>query len=78
MAQFSAKKINTANINGGNEITDGSGATPEVFNAPIESSLYTEKAIEVLTSQIDTTEAGRVGTPSASFVTKVKTVIASA
>lgn len=76
MAQFSAKKIDTTKINGGNEITDGSGATPEVFNAPINSALYTEKAIEILTSQLDTSDVGKVGTPSVIFVTKVEGGIA--
>lgn len=72
MAQFSAKKIDTTTINGGQQVVNGSGVTPELFNAPVESALYTEKAIEVLTSNIDTSDADVVGTPTVSFSSKTE------
>lgn len=72
MAQFSAKKIDTTKINGGQQVVNGSGVTPELFNAPVESALYTEKAIEVLTSNADVSQANAVGTPTVSFVSKTE------
>lgn len=72
MAQFSAKKIDTNTINGGQQVVKGSGVTPELFNAPVESALYTEKAIEVLTSNADVSQANAVGTPTVSFVSKTE------
>lgn len=72
MAQFSAKKIDTTTINGGQQVVSGSGVTPELFNAPVESALYTEKAIEVLTSNIDTSDADVAGTPTVSFSSKTE------
>ena len=72
MAQFSAKKIDTNTINGGQQVVKGSGVTPELFNAPVESALYTEKAIEVLTSTADVSQANAVGTPTVSFVSKTE------
>lgn len=72
MAQFSAKKIDTTTINGGQQVVNGSGVTPELFNAPVESALYTEKAIEVLTSNVDVSQANAVGTPTVSFVSKTE------
>lgn len=73
MAQFSAKKIDTTTINGGQQVVNGSGVTPELFNAPVESALYTEKAIEVLTSTVDVSEANNAeGTPTVSFVSKTE------
>ena len=72
MAQFSAKKIDTTTINGGQQVVNGSGVTPELLNAPVESALYTEKAIEVLTSNIDTSDADVVGTPTVSFSSKTE------
>ena len=68
MAQFTGKKIDITKINGGQEIADGSGVTPELLNAPVNSALYTEKAIDILTSQVDTSEIDGTGTPSVSFV----------
>ena len=72
MAQFSAKKIDTTTINGGQQVVNGSGVTPELFNAPVESALYTEKAIEVLTNNVDVSQANAVGTPTVSFVSKTE------
>lgn len=72
MAQFSAKKIDTTKINGGQQVVNGSGVTPELFNAPVESALYTEKAIEVLTSTVDVSQANAVGTPTVSFSSKTE------
>lgn len=73
MAQFSAKKIDTTTINGGQQVVNGSGVTPELFNAPVESALYTEKAIEVLTSTVDVSEANNAeGTPTVSFSSKTE------
>lgn len=71
MAQFTGKKIDITKINGGQEIADGSGVTPELLNAPVNSALYTEKAIDILTSQVDTSEMDGTGTPSVSFVQTV-------
>lgn len=72
MAQFSEKKIDTTTINGGQQVVNGSGVTPELFNAPVESALYTEKAIEVLTSNVDVSQANAVGTPTVSFSSKTE------
>lgn len=72
MAQFSAKKIDTTTINGGQQVVNGSGVTPELFNAPVESALYTEQAIEVLTSNVDVSQANAVGTPTVSFSSKTE------
>jgi hypothetical protein len=72
MAQFSAKKIDTTTINGGQQVVNGSGVTPELFNAPVESALYTEKAIEVLTSTVDVSQGSADETPTVSFASKTE------
>ena len=72
MTQFSAKKIDITTINGGRPAVGGGGVTPELFNAPVESALYTEKAIEVLTSNVDISQANAVGTPTVSFSSKTE------
>ena len=69
MAQFTAKKIDITKINGGEQIASGSGVTPELLNAPVNSALYTEKAIEILTNQVDVSEIDGTGAPNVEFRT---------
>ena len=71
MAQFTPKKINKDSLNGGQELVSSSGVKPEFINSPINSALYTEKAIDVLTSNVDVSEIEGNGAPSVQFIERL-------
>jgi len=71
MASWSRDKVDSSNINGGNEYTKGSRVSRQNLNAMVNSGLYSQDFAEHLADTPDTTNAGNVGTPSVSFVDNV-------
>ena len=71
MASWSRDKVDSSNINGGNEYTKGSRVSRQHLNAMVNSGLYSQDFAEHLADTPDTTNAGNVGTPSVSFVDNI-------
>lgn len=68
MAKWTRKKIDSNNINNGNEYSMNDVVALEELNGMVNSGLYAQDFAEKLTETPDTSEAGNVGTPSVSFV----------
>lgn len=68
MAKWTRKKIDSNNINNGNEYSANDVVSLEELNGMVNSGLYAQDFAEKLTETPDTSEAGNVGTPSVSFV----------
>lgn len=71
MASWSRDKVDSSNINGGNEYTKGSRVSRQHLNAMVNSGLYSQDFAEHLADTPDTTNAGNIGTPSVSFVDNI-------
>lgn len=65
---FEPKKADFNQINGGQEYNEESFVRPSDFNDVYKSVHYSQKAIELLTENIDTTDVGNIGNPSVSLV----------
>lgn len=68
MAKWTRKKIDSNNINNGNEYSINDVVSLEELNGMVNSGLYAQDFAEKLTQEIDTSEVGKVGTPSVTLV----------
>lgn len=68
MAEWSRNKVDSATINAGEEYEKGSRVSRQNLNAMVNSSLYSQDYVEKLVTNIDTSEAGNVGTPTVTLV----------
>ena len=68
MSQWTRNKVNSENINKGNEYSVDSDVSLEELNAMVNSGLYSQDFVEKLVQNIDVSEAGNVGTPSVTLV----------
>lgn len=68
MAKWTRKKIDSNNINNGNEYSVNDVVSIEELNGMVNSGLYAQDFAEKLTQEIDTSEVGNVGTPSVTLV----------
>ena len=68
MSQWTRNKVNSENINKGNEYSVDSDVSLEELNAMVNSGLYSQDFVEKIVQNIDVSEAGNVGTPSVTLV----------
>lgn len=68
MAKWTRNKVNSDNINNGNEYSKDDVVSIEELNGMVNAGLYAQDFAEKLTETPDTSEVGNVGTPSVSFV----------
>lgn len=71
MAQWSRNKINSNELNGGNELDNSSNFTLDELNAVVNGGLYSQDFVEHLADTPDVSEVGNVGTPSVEIVDNV-------
>lgn len=71
MAEWSRDKVDSTQLNGGNEFDNNSDFALDEMNAIVNGGLYSQDFAEHLADTPDTSEAGNVGTPSVSFVDNV-------
>ena len=71
MAQWSRNKINSNELNGGNELDNSSNFTLDELNAVVNGGLYSQDFAEHLADTPDVSEVGNVGTPSVEIVDNV-------
>lgn len=68
MAEWSRNKVNSNNLNSGQEYTKDSQLSINALNSIVNGGLYTQDFVEHLTDTPDLSDAGNVGTPSVEFV----------
>lgn len=71
MPQWSRNKVNSSNINSGNEYTTDDQVSIENLNAMVNSGLYSQDFAEHLADTPDTSQAGQIGTPTVQLVDNV-------
>lgn len=68
MAEWSKNKINSSQLNNGNEWTKDDQVAIEELNAMVNAGLYAQDFAEKLVTNIDTQEVANVGTPSVTLI----------
>lgn len=68
---WSRNKVDSNNINNGNEYELGDRVSRQNLNAMVNSGLYSQDFAEHLADTPDTSQAGQVGTPSVSLIDNV-------
>ena len=68
MAEWSKNKINSSQLNNGNEWTKDDQVAIEELNAMVNAGLYAQDFAEKLVTDIDTQEVANVGTPSVTLI----------
>ena len=68
MAEWSKNKINSSQLNNGNEWTKNDQVAIEELNAMVNAGLYAQDFAEKLVTNIDTQEVANVGTPSVTLI----------
>ena len=71
MAEWSRNKVDSAQLNNGNEFDNNSDFTLDEMNAIVNGGLYSQDFSEHLADTPDTTEANNVGTATVSFVDNI-------
>ena len=71
MAKWSREKVNSNDLNNGNEWGQGDRIAREELNAMVNAGLYAQDFAEHLADTPDTSEANNVGTPSVKLVDNV-------
>ena len=70
MANWDGQKVDSSNINNGNQFGE-EGIAYEDINAVVNNSIYASNFADHLADTPDTSEAGNVGTPSVSLINNV-------
>lgn len=68
MAEWSRNKVDSDQLNNGQEYTTNSNVSREQLNSMINAGLYAQDFAEKLVENIDTSEADNVGTPTVTVV----------
>ena len=68
MAEWSRNKVNSSDLNNGNEFNSNDRVARQELNAIVNAGLYAQDFAEHLADTPDTSEVNNVGTPSVSFV----------
>lgn len=68
MAEWSRDKVNSQNINDGQEYDKSKNVSLEQLNAMVNAGLYAQDFAEKLVENIDTSEIGKVGIPSVTLI----------
>ena len=68
MAEWSRNKVNSSDLNNGNEFNSNDRVARQELNAMVNAGLYAQDFAEHLADTPDTSEANNVGTPSVTFV----------
>ncbi len=68
MAEWSRNKVNSSDLNNGNEFNSNDRVARQELNAMVNAGLYAQDFAEHLADTPDTSEVNNVGTPSVSFV----------
>lgn len=68
MAEWSRNKVNSSDLNNGNEFNSNDRVARQELNAMVNAGLYAQDFAEHLADTPDTSEANNIGTPSVSFV----------
>ena len=70
--KWSRNKVDSSTINSGNEYEKGDRVARQSLNAMVNAGLYAQDFAEALADTPDTSEAGKVGTPSVEIIDNVK------
>lgn len=68
MAEWTRSKVDSDQLNGGQEYTTNSNVSREQLNSMVNAGLYAQDFAEKLVEDIDTSEANNVGTPTVTVV----------
>lgn len=68
MAEWSRNKINSSDLNNGNEFDSNDRVARQELNAMVNAGLYAQDFAEHLADTPDTSDANNVGTPTVTFV----------
>lgn len=68
MAEWSRSKVNSSDLNNGNEIDSNDRVALQELNAMVNAGLYAQDFAEHLADTPDTSDANNVGTPTVTFV----------
>lgn len=71
MAEWSRDKVDSTQLNNGNEFDNNSDLALDEINAVVNSGLYSQDFAEHLADTPDTSEAGNIGTPTVSLVDNI-------
>lgn len=71
MAEWSRSKVNSSDLNNGNEWEQGDRVARQELNAMVNAGLYTQDFAEHLADTPDTSDAGSIGTPSVTLIDNV-------
>lgn len=71
MAEWSRSKVNSSDLNNGNEFSSNDRVARQELNAMVNAGLYAQDFAEHLADTPDTSEANNVGTPSVKLVDNV-------
>lgn len=71
MAEWSRNKINSSDLNNGNEFDSNDRVARQELNAMVNAGLYTQDFAEHLADTPDTSDAGSIGTPSVTLIDNV-------
>lgn len=71
MAEWSRNKVDSTQLNNGNEFDNNSDLALDEINAVVNSGLYSQDFAEHLADTPDTSEAGNIGTPTVSLVDNI-------
>ena len=71
MAEWSRNKVDSSQLNNGNEFDNNSSLALDEINAVVNGGLYSQDFSEHLADTPDTTEANNVGTATVSFVDNI-------
>ena len=68
MAEWSRNKVNSSDLNNGNEFNSNDRVARQELNAIVNAGLYAQDFAEHLADTPDTSEINNVGTPSVTFI----------